>query len=126
MKIDNVFIVPKGGTPVGTYTVIMAKSRPQTGKSVYLIRWMKAWEIEQNLMKIRQVRNEWVVTVDEPQEKIEWCREMFGHGGKGIDYRWWATWGDLNVVNNFLMRETITIRFRHKEDVAMFKLKFSC
>jgi hypothetical protein len=76
-------------------------------------------------MQIRKVHNEWHVTVDNAKEKIEWCRETFGEGGSKPKYRWTATWLDLTEHNKLLtMRNTITLKFRDKEAIALFKLRW--
>lgn len=133
--MSNIIINPgfnitqmRGGFPVGTWGPWIAAGR-QMGKSNISSWYYKAFLDAQlraeQLMKIKQVGNEWHVIVEDFMEKVEWCRETLGEGGVNNRYRWHAKWLDTTHFNkNASMRNTLTLRFRDKEGIALFKLRW--
>jgi hypothetical protein len=120
----------QNGIPAGQAVIWGARN---TGKSTLMTSaWLQQYRHqldlqarEEQLMKIRQVGNEWHVIVENFAEKVEWCRETLGEGGASGKYRWHAKWLDLTYFNNnSLMRDTLTLKFRDKEGIAMFKLRW--
>jgi hypothetical protein len=123
--IDDILLWPTSSmSSQSTSRIIMHKAR-QPGKTRMVIDWYAHWQERENIMKVREVKGEWHITVEEPKAKVEWCREAFGEGGRRKDLRWNASWADLYQDDVYTWRKTATIMFRDKEAVAMFRLMFA-
>ena len=104
--------------------IIKQKAR-KLGKTSIVFNWLDIWTQNNNIMKLREVKGEWHVVVEEPKAKVEWCRETLGEGGRRRDLRWNASWVDLYNDDAYALRKTATLMFRDKEAAALFRLRFA-